>query len=227
MDDTPRWVRHRTCRLMTSVLTRSLAGPLHCRTCCRVASLLYVLRCLPPLFAPSGLIGIILVFAAGGAATILVLLATGVCRSLPHRTCYASAYRTAAAYAQCPFRRIASVAVGILPDQRQHLQVLLVLWCTEPYQTGRMPGALLLRNLLRRYKEQPAENSVDSGSTDKPELGAIGAPPAAAATYDEVIGEMAAGAAQREDPPAALAHGGQYSGWVYTAPSSKYDTAEV
>ena len=105
------------------------------------------------------------------------------------------------------------------------VQALLVLWCSEPYQVERLPGALLLRNLLRRYQEQPSDSSADDGG-DKPAIDASGASPAAA-TYDEIIGEMAAGAAQREDPPAALAHGGQYSGWVYTAPSSKYDTKEV
>ena len=106
-----------------------------------------------------------------------------------------------------------------------NLQALLVLWCTEPYQTARLPGALLLRNLLRRYKEQPAGSSAHgSDGSAAPNDG--GATPTAT-TYDEVIGEMAAGAAQREDPPAALAHGGQYSGWVYTAPASKYDVAEV
>ena len=43
-----------------------------------MAALLYVLRCLPALFAPSGLIGITLVFFAGGAATILLLVTTAV-----------------------------------------------------------------------------------------------------------------------------------------------------
>ena len=100
-----------------------------------------------------------------------------------------------------------------------------MLWCTEPYQTRSLPGALLLRNLLRRYKGQPpGDSTLGSDDSATPEDG--GASPTAA-TYDEIIGEMAAGAAQREDPPAALAHGGQYSGWVYTAPASKYDTAEV
>ena len=100
-----------------------------------------------------------------------------------------------------------------------------MLWCTEPYQTRSLPGALLLRNLLRRYKEQPAGSSTH-GSDESAVPNDGGASPAAA-TYDEIIGEMAAGAAQREDPPAALAHGGQYSGWVYTAPASKYDVTEV
>ena len=48
-----------------------------------MAALLYVLRCLPPLFAPSGLFGAVLVFLAGGIATILLLVAAGVCRCLP------------------------------------------------------------------------------------------------------------------------------------------------
>jgi hypothetical protein len=41
-----------------------------------------VLRCLPPLFAPSGLFGAALVFVAGGIATIVLLVAAGVCRCL-------------------------------------------------------------------------------------------------------------------------------------------------
>jgi hypothetical protein len=87
-------------------------------------------------------------------------------------------------------------------------QVLLVVWCTEPYQTERLPGAGLLRNLLRRYQEQPAAVAAPDGGQ--------GAAPAGAATYDEVIGEMFAAGAQ-----------GEYSGWVYTAPASKYDKTQA
>ena len=94
-----------------------------------------------------------------------------------------------------------------------------MVWWTEPYQTERLPGAGLLRNLLRRYQEQPvADSSADGGQ---------GAAPAGAATYEEVIGEMFAAGAQREDPPALLAKGGEYSGWVYTAPASKYDKTQA
>ena len=106
------------------------------------------------------------------------------------------------------------------------LQVLLVVWCTEPYQTERLPGAGLLRNLLRRYKEQPAADVVP-GSGQDVVTRAGAAVPAGAPTYEEVIGDMFAGGAQREDPPAPLAHGGEYSGWVYTAPSSKYDQTQA
>ena len=98
--------------------------------------------------------------------------------------------------------------------------------CTKPYQTERLPGAGLLRNLLRRYKEQPAADAA-SGSGEDAVPGPSGASPAGAATYEEVIGEMFAGGAQREDPPAPLARGGEYSGWVYTAPASKYDKSQV
>ena len=50
---------------------------------CRAAAVLYLLRCLPPLFAPSGLFGAVLVFVAGGIATILLLITAGVCRCVP------------------------------------------------------------------------------------------------------------------------------------------------
>jgi len=88
MDHTPRGVRH--CAALPWLSGHSSADVQHLIratlskngesrfTCRRVAALLYVLRCLPALFAPSGLIGITLVFLAGGAATLLLLVTTVV-----------------------------------------------------------------------------------------------------------------------------------------------------
>jgi len=101
---------------------------------------------------------------------------------------------------------------------------------TKPYESESMPGVRSLQNLLQRNRAAGTEpgqasSSASSSSKDVSEQGAAASPDRKA--YDEVVGGMFAGSGHQEDPPAALMRGGEYSGWVYTAPLSKYDRTQV
>lgn len=105
---------------------------------------------------------------------------------------------------------------------------------TKPYESESMPGARSLQNLLQRNRAAAAipeagqassSASRSSSSKDISEQGVAASPDRKA--YDEVVGGMFACSGHHEDPPAALMRGGEYSGWVYTAPLSKYDRTQV
>lgn len=103
---------------------------------------------------------------------------------------------------------------------------------TKPYESESMPGVRNLQNLLQRNRGAAAipeagqaSSSASSSSKDVSEQSVAASLDRKA--YDEVVGGMFACSGHHEDPPAALMRGGEYSGWVYTAPLSKYDRTQV
>lgn len=83
--------------------------------------------------------------------------------------------------------------------------------------------------LSEPYK-RPAEESTSVGDTasgEKVGATAEGAQPQERTTYAQLVEHMIPMAGGREGPPPSLSRHGEFSDWVYTIPTAKYDRKEV
>lgn len=190
--------------------------------------MLYILRCVPGLLAPFGvlsalltlLLGVFLAVAAAGAAVVTL------CHLLASTLHWADS-----CLCKCSLRRWGSdddclvaggVAVmGCHGGQRIHNVSTLVATQVAAWYVLSEPVAPAASATRSAAAEVFAPEGDEMAAAAKDEI------PRERTTYAQLVEDMIPMAGGRDGPPPALSRHGEFSDWVYTMPTAKYDRNEV
>lgn len=205
---------------------------------CRVGTALYILKSLPVLIVPWGFFNAAF-HVVSGMVLALAGVAASVVSSAPFRVLRQSGVdwtlTRSAAPALCTCHNgMGAALIQALKQVVIHRPDLIsvrltsVLWMqigtwfllSAPVQPHSSPATTLDRGHARGdYAVAPEEEAADFVPSE--------VEGSAGSTYAQMVAHMIPVTASPDLPPPSLSHNGEFSDWVYTIPTVKYDRAEV